>query len=260
MTKTIRISTPGNDALTTTDPDKFALYADSDWVLIKEFARGSGSVDYGRVATIDHDLGYIPTYMIWTEIDTNNTYRLNNAQNVVGSGGWKTWASTSSINIENNYSSDYTNYRYYIFYDRMSDSGSTTFTESDYAVKISQSGADALTTTDPNDYIFHSDLNTFKILAEGSFTNQYVDANPKVFTLTHNKDSPPAVYGFADFGNGFIAQAGSKARHDSAPPIEYYWKIEVDDDDVRFLFYQPTVPQINYYVDFKYYIFETPAT
>jgi hypothetical protein len=35
-------------------------------------------------------------------------------------------------------------------------------------IRISKTGVDVLTATNPNDFIFHSDLNTFKILAEGS--------------------------------------------------------------------------------------------
>lgn len=258
MAQTIRATLEGYDALTETDPDRFSLYADSDWILIKEHSRGSGTISFGSSQTISHNLGYIPAYIVWAEVD-DGTYRMVNAQSPLG-GGWKSYATTSDLIIQNQYSSSYTGYRYYIFYDDMSTGGTPSITESDVAIKVSKSGVDALSSTNPNDYIFHSDLNTFKILGEGTILNQTVDSNPKVFTLAHGQGSAIAVYGFADFGDGKAVQAGGKARYDSVMPVEYYWRIEVDDTYIRFIFYQPEVPPDNYDVDIKYYIFETPAT
>lgn len=64
MSQTIRVSLPGYNALTDTNPDHFALYADEDWVLIKELIRGSVSADSGGVIIVV-PLAYIPTILIY---------------------------------------------------------------------------------------------------------------------------------------------------------------------------------------------------
>lgn len=113
----MRVSLPGYNALTDTNPDHYALYADEDWVLIKEKARGAGTVNYLSSATISHDLGYVPFYLVYCEVDSNE-YRVCNAYDPIGSG-WKVYADTEDLIIENDYSSTYKDYRYYIFYDQI---------------------------------------------------------------------------------------------------------------------------------------------
>lgn len=255
-TITARISLAGSNALTETDLDKFSLYADDDNVLIKEESRGSGTVGFGSSATINHALGYVPAFLVFAEI-ASNTYRLVNSQNPLG-GGWKSYSDNNNLVITNSFSATYTSYRYYIFYDDMSTAGSPTFTESDMAFKMSKSGVNALTSTNPNDYIAHTDLNSFKILAEGNITSQTVSGNPTTFTLAHGESSTPTVYAFAKFPDGYVCQAGSKERADTTKPVERYWLLEVDGTNARFLFYKGTTA--NYDVDIKYYVFETPAT
>lgn len=251
-----RVSLPGYNALTETNLDRFALYADADNILIKEKARGSGTISLTSSQTITHNLGYVPAFFVLAEV-ASGTYRMVNAQNPIG-GGWSAYSTTTDLVITNNYSATYTGYRYYIFYDRMGTSGSTTITESDFVSKVSISGANALTSTNPNDYIFHSDLNTFKILAEGNLTTQTVDADPKTFTVAHGRSSTPAVTAFAKFPDGYVCQAGSKERADNVKPIERYWFLEVDATNVRFIFYKGTTA--NYNVNIKYFVFEGPGT
>ena len=117
MSYTIRVSLAGYNALTDTDPDHYALYADSDWFLIKEKARGSGTVDLNNVATISHNLGYIPFYLVYCEI-ASGEYRIANCFDPLGSG-WRAYANTSNLYISNKHSSTYKDYRYYIFYDEI---------------------------------------------------------------------------------------------------------------------------------------------
>lgn len=256
MSANIRVSLPGFNALTSNNPDEFALIADENNVLIKEQSRGSGTVSLSSSVTITHSLGYIPFYLVYGEISTN-TYRLVNAQDPVGSG-WKSHATTTTLVITNLHSNTYTGYRYYIFYDSMSNSGSPSIAESDAILKVSKSGVNALTSVNPNDYIFHSDLNTFKILAEGKLTSQSVTGDPTIFTVSHGQSQIPAVIGFAKFPDGYVSQAGSKERADNTAPVERYWRIETDTSNIRFLFYKGGTA--NYSVDIKYYLFEGPAT
>ena len=65
---TVRISLPGKDALVSTDPRDFSLFADQDNVLIKEHSRGAGSLANGDSATITHSLGYIPHYFAYIQV------------------------------------------------------------------------------------------------------------------------------------------------------------------------------------------------
>lgn len=64
MSYVIRVSLPGYNALTDTNPDHFALYSDEDWILIKEYTRGSISADSGG-ESITFDLDYIPTILAY---------------------------------------------------------------------------------------------------------------------------------------------------------------------------------------------------
>ena len=117
MGQTIRVSLPGYNAFTDSNPDHYALYADSDWILIKEYARGSGTIASGSTAEITHSLGYIPHYMVYCEV-ASGRYRIANTFDPVG-GGWKAYTDTTKLYIRNSYYSTYTHYRYYIFYDNL---------------------------------------------------------------------------------------------------------------------------------------------
>lgn len=118
---TIRVSLPGYNALTDTNPDHYALFADADNVLIKEKARGTGTATYGGAAIeISHNLGYIPFYMVQCQV-ASGRYIWLSPFDVLG-GGWKAWVTTSKLYVKNQYSSSYQNFRYYIFYDNMEQS------------------------------------------------------------------------------------------------------------------------------------------
>ena len=72
-------------------------------------------------------------------------------------------------------------------------------------IKIARPGRDVLTETDPNELIFDSSLNTFKIIAEGSLSNQLIDTDPKTITVPHGQSIIPSVYAFAKFPDGKVA-------------------------------------------------------
>jgi len=113
MGQTIRISLPGYNAGTDTNIDHFALYADSDNVLIKEKNRGTMNVAYGTPGTITHGLGYVPFYAVYMDDGSkqNWIYGLNIH------GKYRAHAGTNTITLINNASGTKTFY-YYIFYDQ----------------------------------------------------------------------------------------------------------------------------------------------
>jgi hypothetical protein len=106
-------------------------------------------------------------------------------------------------------------------------------------IRVAKQGK-SVYSTDPNDFIFHSAYNTFKILSEGLLTDQTVNANPKTFTVAHGQSTTPSVYALAKFPDGYVAQPNDKERNDNIPPIGRYWRVEVDGTNVYFIFYQKT--------------------
>jgi hypothetical protein len=63
---------------------------------------------------------------------------------------------------------------------------------------VSKLTKNVLTASDPNDFIFHSAYNTFKIILEGTKSIEIVgsDSN-QTFTQAHSLDFTPLVTGFA---------------------------------------------------------------
>ncbi len=118
---------------------------------------------------------------------------------------------------------------------------------------VSKNGQNVLTITNPNNFIFHSSYNTFKILVEGTLLTQTVDADPKTFTVAHNQGKLVAVYAFAKFPDGYVALPREIPR---SGELARYFELDVDATNISFVFYKGATA--NYNVDIKYYVFETP--
>ncbi len=122
---------------------------------------------------------------------------------------------------------------------------------------ISKAGEDVLTATDPNDFIFNSQYNTFKILAEGTLTSQTVDADPKTFTVAHGLGYAPNFYAFCKFPDGKTAMAGPLSFPFDRDTRQFFtgpnFTPEADSTNLYFVF---TKPGANYDVDIKWYAFE----
>lgn len=114
MAQTIRISLPTINALTNTDPNNFALYADAtvDYILIKEKSRGSSS--FTGTSNIAHGLGYIPLCFVFTEI-SSNVYRKLFSSPFDGIGYWFEVNATNLV-LRNSTGLSKV-FQYYIFYD-----------------------------------------------------------------------------------------------------------------------------------------------
>jgi len=120
-------------------------------------------------------------------------------------------------------------------------------------IAVSKATKNALTATNPNDFIFHSDYNTFKILAEGLLTNQSVNTDPKTFTVAHGLGYAPNFYAFCKFPDGKVAMAGPNAFEASQTRTTGSFTPEVDSTNLYFIL---TRPGANYTVSIKWYIFE----
>ncbi len=64
-------------------------------------------------------------------------------------------------------------------------------------VAVSKSGKNALTESNPNNFIFHSSYNTFKIIASLSTTVNLGGGATTVFSISHNLDYIPSCYVFS---------------------------------------------------------------
>ncbi len=116
-------------------------------------------------------------------------------------------------------------------------------------IQVSKQNKDVLTITDPNDFIFKSSLNTFKIISSDTVSGT-VNTDPYTITLAHSQSGVPGFYAFCKFPDGYVAM-----------PQEYeyssyrWWYVEADSTNLYFVFknygtvFTPVV---------RYYIFETP--
>lgn len=107
MTKVIRISLPGYDATTDTDPNHYALYADQDNVLLKEHSRGTLTPG----GSVSHNLGYIPFYLAYGNIG-GNKYQLGTGFDAI-SGVPRSRSTPNTLKTVGY------DFKYFIFYDNM---------------------------------------------------------------------------------------------------------------------------------------------
>jgi len=267
MTQTIRISLPGYNALTDTNLDHYALYADQDNVLIKEKTRGSFTITGNGsqvIQTIAHNLGYIPLFLVYVyDLDFYlgiNKWKLL-AHNSAGASvpPYLAVADTTNLYVYNFLaaSAGAIAFKYFIFYDNVVGSSGITLTESSSVIKVSKQGFDAVTEKDPNNLIFHSDLNTFKILKEGNGTINYtVDGS---YAINHGAtiSNPTSYMIFVKFPDGktsFLPGKGVIYSYDSSFNIHDSY---IDTTQIG-MYIEGTGSSTS--LPYKYYIFETPLS
>lgn len=203
----IRVALPGYDALDDTNLDHFALYTDEDNILIKEKERGQSSITSGNSVDIAHNLGYVPLFFVFVNLTSISA----NAWALVGLGSilsslYFAGGDTSNIVIGNLTGGTLT-FKYFIFYDNQVGSSAVTITESQNVFKVGKSGINVATSKDPNDYIFHSDLNSLKILYQGKTTINF-NSGSADYSFAHNSPlgSTSVIICFAQFPDGKLTQ------------------------------------------------------
>jgi len=123
-------------------------------------------------------------------------------------------------------------------------------------IRLAKSGENALTATDPNDFIFHSGYNTFKILKQGKATITY--SSDGGYTIAHGLSSysPTSFASFIKFPDGYtIMTAGTGAvlsRNEN-------WLVrDVYIDSTNIGMYIDRLGGSETSLTVAYYIFETP--
>lgn len=258
MGKGIKLALPGYNAETDTDPDHFALYVDSDdptdYVLIKELT--SQEIAVVSSQTIPHNLGYVPLCLVFGEVSSGVWRRMYSRD--IGS-----FASYFEVDDTNLYIHGTGNFAYHIFLDNVT-SGAGVFPnqEPHLGFAVAKNGVNAELTTDPNDFVFHSDFNTFKIIVEATkeITLSASTANQS-FTQAHNQKFIPLVHAFAKESTKaqvFLANSGNVdlwgAKLGTTDTGVIFNYVQADDTNIIFNFDNDNGSSITVYI--RYFVLE----
>lgn len=210
MGNILRVSLSGINAITDTNPDNYSVYVseDTDNVLLKEKERGTFTQGAGT-KTIAHNLGYVPFFVVYVDDQVSpylrNGWKLVASQNnafVVNS--FYAEADSTNLYITNNTGTD-SDFFYLIFYDNQVGSSPVSITPSNARITASRDTENALTSNDPNDFIFHSDLNTLKIIKRVNVTYTYGAAGETNYYHGVVSSNPLMCISFIRFPDGYTA-------------------------------------------------------
>lgn len=120
MSQTIRVTVPGANALTETDPNKFALKADESSVLIKENARGTSALGNTSSTTVTHGVGYVPMCLVWGDDENGNLiYGVEKFGFDTFNNTWRVRITSTTLVITQLVDATSRNERYFVFYDQV---------------------------------------------------------------------------------------------------------------------------------------------
>lgn len=119
---------------------------------------------------------------------------------------------------------------------------------------VAKATKNVLTITDPNDFIFHSDYNTLKILASGTYSPTVSDTGgaESYVSISHGQSFIPIVEAFCKFETGRVGPVGARDNN------EYFFfsRLVVTASEIRFYYINDTGS--SYSPVFKYDLFEAP--
>jgi hypothetical protein len=79
-------------------------------------------------------------------------------------------------------------------------------------IKVSKQGINVGTATNPNDFIFDSQYNTFKILNQGTYSPTLGTVGVETKTsVAHGQSTTPFVFAFCKFADGLVGIPGDFA-------------------------------------------------
>ena len=122
---------------------------------------------------------------------------------------------------------------------------------------ISKLGINVLTATNPNDFIFHSDYNTFKIVLTGTVTFSGVASGTWTKTVNHGLSYTPVVDAFMKCDtNPEVIRAGFEQFFTS--PYHNMLFYEVQATSTQIVFKGRSFMAGTHDLYFRYYAFESP--
>lgn len=116
----VKISLPGVNALTNTDPKNFSLFVDGsiDHILIKERLRGNQVVNAFSQQTVAHGLGYFPMTMQYVDIGSGEFIWVRGDFGTTGYSFYYSWVTTANLVMANRDSNNRT-FTHVNFYDQL---------------------------------------------------------------------------------------------------------------------------------------------
>jgi len=126
-----------------------------------------------------------------------------------------------------------------------------------YLMALTKATKNTLTETDPNNFIFHSGYNTFKIILTGT-TSFTVDTYGSVVekTIAHGLSYIPLVHGFCRIGSVTKVFSPNQLLFDFFDEDFYFNSIVADSTNIIFRFTNNKYSSVTAYV--RYYVFEIP--
>lgn len=259
MSNTVRVALTGYNALTETDIDNFSLYADIDNILIKRKTLGTNTITDGSptTLTIAHNLNYIPFFLAYGDVFSTGEWKLiNNRYDLFTLPAELAAVDTTNLYIYNygGHASGNLPVVYEIFYDNMNDTTAPSITESSNVFKVARPNKDALTSTNPNDYIMHSDLNNFKIIKQGIETIDVASRTNYTFAHGATVTSPYKYLVFVKKrSDGKTILIGGTATTKSYSEGMTFLGSSMTSSNITLYF--PTQSALSDVIDIKYYIF-----
>ena len=133
---------------------------------------------------------------------------------------------------------------------------------SDPVFKVAKKGYNAETETDPNNFVFHSDYNTFKIIKTGTKTvTLSASTSNQTFSEAHGQRFIPLPHAFAK-ENGvdrvFLPNGGDVSFYSAIAGLSYsgikFNYVSADDTNLNFNFDNDNASQKT--VKIRYYVLE----
>lgn len=123
-------------------------------------------------------------------------------------------------------------------------------------IAVSKAGKDVLTATNPNDFIFHSDYNTLKIIAEPVVIKSVPAGTSAIYPLlAHGLSYTPLVDGFCKVDVENVAVCAYEGMG-SYPFLYFFFYIGADATNIYAKLYNGDSSAHTFSI--KCYIFEVP--
>jgi hypothetical protein len=128
-----------------------------------------------------------------------------------------------------------------------------------YGIRISKSGYNALTESDVNNYIFHSDYNTFKIVKTGNGSFTVTGSSTEDKTITHNYGTRVGFIVFFEHPNSRITYMNSLVDDGSSTsPLIVRGIPPISNSTNSITFRVSNSNANNRTLKYNYYLFEMP--
>ena len=127
---------------------------------------------------------------------------------------------------------------------------------SEHQIRIARNPFNALTSTNPNRFIFHSKYNTFKIVLTG-IVKFSVAAGVYTKTIAHGLNYIPVVDAFLMCDtNPEVIRSGYQQFYTAPYDDMLFWEVRADAGNI--IFYGRSFVAGTHDLNFRYYAFESP--